>query len=85
MAEAMPGSGNPANKALPDARRQSQIETIAITQGQLPHRAQSPPAAPILPADYIQHDPSTRSHATERVMIGRAHRCLVSLETTAVT
>jgi hypothetical protein len=36
-------------------------------------------------ADYIQHDPSTRSHATERIMIGLAHRCLVSLETTAVS
>ena len=36
-------------------------------------------------ADYIQHDPSTRSHATEHIMIGLAHRCLVSLETTAAT
>lgn len=34
-------------------------------------------------ADYIQYDPSTRSHATERIMIGLAHRCLVSLEATA--
>jgi len=36
-------------------------------------------------ADYIRHDPSKRSHATERIMIGLAHRCLVSLETTAAT
>jgi hypothetical protein len=36
-------------------------------------------------ADYIRLDPSTRSHANERMMIGPAHRCLVNLETAAAT
>jgi len=39
----MPGSGSPANKALPDTGASPYPETIAITQRQLPHRAESLP------------------------------------------
>jgi hypothetical protein len=39
----MPGGGSPANKALPDSGASPHPETIAITQGQLPHRTESPP------------------------------------------
>jgi hypothetical protein len=42
----MPGGGSPANKALPDSGASPHPETIAITQGQLPHRTESPPIAP---------------------------------------
>jgi hypothetical protein len=42
----VPGGGSPANMALPDAQRRPQTETMAITQGQVPHNAESPPVAP---------------------------------------